>query len=166
MLFKKKSRHQPSATYTIWHTMLEPKVQCKKWNISYCALYTKCTILSFDGWTIWPCQPALVWNCWTDGWSPLPGCSQSALPWPCIVHFVGNLGHSKWDYWRWWKKCVIYQNICFWWNCLYVANAMEFITAKNRPGQERLANLLFSLVSSGWKTCSKKGIKQSEMQSE
>ena len=41
--------------------------------------------------------------------------------------------------------CVIYQNICFGRNCLYVANVTEFIAAENGPGQERLAKLLFFL---------------------
>ena len=103
--------------------------------------------LSFDGWTIWPCQPASVWNCRLDGWSPLWVCSWLAQPRPCIVHFVGDLGPSKWEFWRceWWKMCVIYQNICFGRNCLYVANVTEFIAAENGPGQERLAKLLFFL---------------------
>ena len=40
--------------------------------------------------------------------------------------------------------CVIYQDICFWRNCLHVANVTEFIAAKSGAGQERFANLLFS----------------------
>ena len=34
------------------------------------------------------------------GWSPLRGCSQLALPPWCIVHFVGDLGPSKWEFWQ------------------------------------------------------------------
>ena len=40
--------------------------------------------------------------------------------------------------------CVIYQDICFWRNCLHVANVTEFIASESGAGQERLANLLFS----------------------
>ena len=40
--------------------------------------------------------------------------------------------------------CVIYQDICFWRNCLHVANVTEFIAAESGAGQERFANLLFS----------------------
>ena len=40
--------------------------------------------------------------------------------------------------------CAIYQDICFWLNCLHVANATEFIAAESKAGQERFANLLFS----------------------
>ena len=40
--------------------------------------------------------------------------------------------------------CVIYQDICFWRNCLHVANVTEFIAAESGASQERFANLLFS----------------------
>ena len=40
--------------------------------------------------------------------------------------------------------CVIYQDICFWRNCLHVANVTEFIAAESGAGQESFANLLFS----------------------
>ena len=87
-------------------------------------------------------------NCRRDGWSPLRVCSRLASPQPCIAHFVGDLGPSKWEFWRceWWKMCVIYQDICFWRNCLHVANVTEFIAAESGAGQERFANLLFSSV--------------------
>ena len=49
--------------------------------------------------------------------------------------------------------CVIYQDICFWRNCLHVANVTEFIAAESGAGQERFARV---------KNChsKKKGIKQ------
>ena len=57
--------------------------------------------------------------------------------------------------------CVIYEDICFWRNCLHVANVTEFIAAESGAGQERFANLLFSLYCHlGEKCRSKKGIKQ------
>ena len=60
--------------------------------------------------------------------------------------------------------CVIYQDSCFWWNCLHVANVTEFIAAESGAGQERFANLLFSSLLSTviWvkNCCSKKGLKQ------
>ena len=31
--------------------------------------------------------------------------------------------------------CVIYQDICFWRNCLHVANVTEFIAAESGAGQ-------------------------------
>ena len=40
--------------------------------------------------------------------------------------------------------CVIYQDICFWRNCLHVTNVTEFIAAESGAGQERFANLFFS----------------------
>ena len=40
--------------------------------------------------------------------------------------------------------CFIYQDICYWRNCLHVANVTEFIAAESGAGQERFANLLFS----------------------
>ena len=62
------------------------------------------------------------------------------------VTFVGDLGPSKWEFCRceWWKMCVIYQDTCFWRNCLHIANVTEFVAAKSGAGQERFANLLFS----------------------
>ena len=39
--------------------------------------------------------------------------------------------------------CIIYKNVCFWQNCLHVANVTEFIAAESQPDQERFANLLF-----------------------
>ena len=85
-------------------------------------------------------------NCPRDGWSPLRVCSRLASPQPRIAHFVGDSGPSKWEFWRyeWWKMCVIYQDICFWRNCLHVANVTEFIASESGAGQERFANLLFS----------------------
>ena len=81
-----------------------------------------------------------------------------------MVHFVGDLGPSKWDFWRCesWKMCVSYQDICFWWNCLHVANVAEFIATESGTGQERFANLLFSSLHChlGEKLSPKKGIKQ------
>ena len=102
-------------------------------------------------------------NCRRDGWSPLRVCSRLASPQPCIAHFVGDLGPSKWEFWRceWWKMCIIYQDICFWRNCPYVANVTEFIATESEAGQERFANvssLLFSLLSSGWKTVAQKEV--------
>ena len=40
--------------------------------------------------------------------------------------------------------CVIYQDICFWRNCLHVAYVTEFIAAESGTGQERFANLLLT----------------------
>ena len=58
--------------------------------------------------------------------------------------------------------CVIYQDICFWRNCLHVANVTEFIAAESGAGQERFANLLFSSLYChlGEKLWLKKGLKQ------
>ena len=58
--------------------------------------------------------------------------------------------------------CVIYQDICFWRNCLHVANVVEFIAAESGAGQERCANLLFSSLYChlGEKLSLKTGIKQ------
>ena len=58
--------------------------------------------------------------------------------------------------------CVIYQDICFWRNCLHVVNVTEFIAAESGAGQERFANLLFSSLYChlGEKLSLKKGIYQ------
>ena len=69
--------------------------------------------------------------------------------------------------------CVIYQDICFWRNCLHETNVTEFIGAESGAGQERFANLFFSSLYChlGENLSLKKGLKQclgarSEMQSE